>query len=97
MSEKAVEVLRKNQCTEKSNWREQAQWYTDNWDWLKHSLQIALQTRARMKELEWTQKELAEKMGCSQQYVSLILKGKENLTLETIAKLEKVLDFDLIP
>ncbi len=97
MSEKAVEVLRKNQCTERSKWREQAQWQTENWFWLKHSLRIALQTRTRMDELGWTQKELAEKMGCSQQYVSLILKGKENLTLETIAKLEKVLDFDLIP
>ena len=42
-----------------------------------------------------TQKELAERMGCSQQYVSLILKGKENLTLETIAKLETALDFEL--
>ena len=43
-----------------------------------------------------TQKELAERLGCSQQYISLILKGKENLTLETIAKLETVLDFELL-
>ena len=35
-------------------------------------------------------------MGCSQQYVSLILKGKENLTLETISKMEKVLGTELI-
>ena len=35
-------------------------------------------------------------MGCSQQYVSLILKGKENLTLETISKLERVLDYEIL-
>lgn len=35
-------------------------------------------------------------MGCSQQYVSLILQGKENLTLETISKLEKAIDMDIL-
>lgn len=43
-----------------------------------------------------TQKELADKLNCSQQYVSLLLKGAENLTLETIAKIEEALDFRLI-
>ena len=37
----------------------------------------------------------ASELGCTQQYVSLILKGKENLTLETIAKLESALQIDL--
>ena len=49
-----------------------------------------------MRTLNMTQKNLAERMGCSQQYVSLLLKGSENLTLETVAKLEKVLDFKLL-
>lgn len=93
---RAIDVLRANQSAENSKWREQAQWRTENWGWLKHSLHIALQTRDRMRALGLTQKELAERMGCSQQYVSLILKGKENLTLETISKIESVLDFDLI-
>ena len=35
-----------------------------------------------------TQKQLAERMDCSQQYVSKILKGCENLSLETMAKIE---------
>ena len=35
-----------------------------------------------------SQTELAHKMGCSQQYVSKILKGQENLSLETISKTE---------
>ena len=48
-----------------------------------------------MKELCLTQAGLAAKVGCTQQYVSLLLKGKENLTLETIAKLESALDIQL--
>ena len=94
---RAIDVLRANQSTNKSQWREQAKWYTDNWYWLRHSLWIAIQTRRQMTDLGLTQKELAERIGCSQQYVSLILKGKENLTLETISKLERALDFNVFP
>jgi transcriptional regulator with XRE-family HTH domain len=39
---------------------------------------------------------LAELLGCTQQHVSLMLKGTSNLTLETIAKLETALDFSII-
>ena len=35
-------------------------------------------------------------MGCSPQYISKILKGSENLTLETISRLEDCLDLDLL-
>ena len=38
-----------------------------------------------------TQKQLAERMNCSQQYVSKILKGCENLSLETVTKIELAL------
>ena len=93
---KAIDVLRAHQSGEESQWRNQAQWHVDNWGWLKHSTQIALRARSRMVSLGMTQKDLAEHMGCTQQYVSLILKGKENLTLETISKLESVLDYELI-
>lgn len=34
------------------------------------------------------QKQLAEKMNCSRQYISKVLKGRENLSLETLAKIE---------
>ena len=50
-----------------------------------------------MKELGLTQTQLAAQMGCSQQYVSKLLKGSENLTLETIAKLEEILDLGIFP
>ena len=48
-----------------------------------------------------TQKQLAERMDCSQQYISKILKGRENLSLETLAKIEcalgiTVMQLDLV-
>lgn len=43
-----------------------------------------------------TQSILAKRMGCSQQYVSNLLKGSSNMTLETISRIETALDIDLI-
>ena len=60
--------------------------------WLNHSQMIANTMSARMKELGMTQKMLAEKMNCAQQYISKILKGGENLSLEAISKIENALD-----
>lgn len=36
-------------------------------------------------------------MGCSQQYVSKVLKGQENLSLETISKIESCLGLQILP
>ena len=44
----------------------------------------------------YTQKALAERMNCTQQYVSKILKGKENMSLDTLSKLEDALGINLI-
>ena len=35
------------------------------------------------------------KMGCTQRYVSKILRGKENLSLETLCKIERALGIQL--
>ena len=43
-----------------------------------------------MKLLGLMQKALAERMNCTQQYISKILKGKENMSLDTLSKLENV-------
>ena len=50
----------------------------------------------RMEELEMNQKQLAEKMNCSRQYISKVLKGRENLSLETLAKIENALGISII-
>ncbi len=50
----------------------------------------------RMEALGLTQKAVAERMGCSQQYISRVLKGTENLSIETIAKIESALDLQIL-
>ena len=50
----------------------------------------------RMEELEMNQKQLAKKMNCSRQYISKVLKGRENLSLETLAKIENALGISII-
>jgi transcriptional regulator with XRE-family HTH domain len=49
-----------------------------------------------MDEQSVTQAEMARRMGCTQQYVSNLLKGSSNMTLETIARLENALNIDLV-
>jgi DNA-binding XRE family transcriptional regulator len=44
----------------------------------------------------WSQKDLAEHSGLKQPHISLIEKGKENLTVETLSKIARVLDIDKI-
>ena len=48
----------------------------------------------KMEEIGLNQRGLAERMGCSQQYVSKILKGRENLSIETICKIEDALQLE---
>ena len=71
-----------------SKWREEAEWIRENASWLRHSQQIAVKVLLKIKVLHLTQKALAERMNYTQQYVSKILKGKENLSLDTMTRLE---------
>ncbi len=64
--------------------------------WMLYSQMIAAIMAIRMEELCMTQKALAVKMHCSQQYVSKVLKGRENLSLETLCKIEKALDVRIL-
>ena len=65
-------------------------------DWVCHSQAIAATMSDRMEELGMTQRVLAEKMNCTQQYVSKVLKGRENLSLETLCKIEKALGIKIL-
>ncbi len=49
-----------------------------------------------MKQEQLTQSAMAERLGCTQQFVSKILKGTENLSLETLTKLEQAMGIQLI-
>ena len=93
---KAIEFLIENQSDTAGKWREEAEYRRRNARWLRYSAMISLQVRDRMSEIGMTQVVLAEKLGCTQQHVSMLLKGKSNMTIETIAKLEEALDIDII-
>ena len=92
----ALEILEAHQSGTGARWRENAQWRKDNDFWLTYARHITLQVLRSMDEQSITQAELARRMGCTQQYVSNLLKGCSNMTLETIARLEKALDLDLL-
>lgn len=62
----------------------------------RHSAMIALAIRRELRLKGITQQAFAEQLGVSAQYLGKILKGKENLTLETIGKIEGVLGRSLI-
>lgn len=64
--------------------------------WMCHSQAIAAIMSNRMGELGMTQRVLAEKMNCTQQYVSKVLKGRENLSLETLCKIENALGIKIL-
>lgn len=96
MKKKTQEFLEAHQSETPSKWREEAEWRRDNWLWLRHSQKIAVKVLLQMKQKGLTQKVLAERMNCTQQYVSKILKGKENMSLDTLSRLEDALGINLI-
>lgn len=91
-----IEFLKANEHKGTEDFVSKAQYLKDNWIWLRYSYAIAVKVRRRMTEMGITQKQLAESLGCSQQHISVLLNGKVNMTLETLAKLEKALRLDLI-
>ncbi|AEE50601.1 helix-turn-helix transcriptional regulator [Haliscomenobacter hydrossis] len=79
-----------------TTWLEDAKWRQANAEWLDLSAAIAIKILRYLREHKTTQKELADRLGFSPQYVNKIVKGSENLTLETICKIQKALGIIII-
>ena len=96
----ALNKIKNIASTEKSSWLDEAKERRQNKAWRKYSFQIAarilLEIRRQKPVNGMTQKLLAEKMGVAPQYINKVLKGRENLTLETISKFEEILNVSLI-
>ena len=88
--------LKQHSSATASKWRDNAQWRMANRGWLRYSQYIAMMMLDKMEELGLTQKAVAERMGCSQQYISRVLKGTENLSIETISKIESALGLQIL-
>lgn len=96
VSNEIISNLKEHQSSTPSKWRENAEWRVANKSWLRYSQHIAMLMLDRMEELDITQKQLSELMGCSQQYIFQVLKGQEKLSLETISKIETCLHIRIL-
>ena len=85
-----------DQSIKDDKWLAEAKERQDNEAWLNVSSAIALRILTWLRKNKMTQKELSQQLGYSPQYVNTIVKGSENLTLETIVKIEKILGIKLI-
>lgn len=91
-----IDKLKEHASTTPSKWREEAEFRRANKTWLRYSQHIALLMLDKMNMLGMNRKQLAEKMNCSPQYISKVLKGQENLSLETLSKIEIALGISII-
>lgn len=83
-ADRSKEVIRKSEELEK------------NRNWLRMSRMIALAIRYHLRKAEITQKTFADILGVSPAYVGKLLKGNENLTLETICRVQDVIGDNLV-
>lgn len=77
-------------------WLQEAKNRQLNKEWQSHSRKIASKILVTLREKGMKQNQLAKIIGVSAQQVNKIVKGRENLTLETIAKLESALEIKLL-
>lgn len=73
----------------KSNWLSEAKARKESRAWRELSFAISIKILRYLRINKITQKTLAESLEWSPQQLNKILKGKENLTLDTICKLQK--------
>jgi transcriptional regulator with XRE-family HTH domain len=85
-----------------TTWIKKAQWREDNKEWLDRSAKIAIKILSKLRnnrnegKSPSTQIELAELMGVKPQQVNSIVKGVENLQLQTISRIEMALGIQLV-
>ena len=76
--------------------KDRARFRKENREWLRMSQDIALNLHNYLCNTGISQRLFAEKMGVSPVYVGKLLKGGENLTLETISKIQKAMGKNII-
>ncbi|MBS7230931.1 helix-turn-helix transcriptional regulator [Flavobacterium psychroterrae] len=78
-----------------NSWKEDFQLQLEN-ELDDFYFELSVRIIERMDLLGWNQVVLAEKLGVSKQYVSKLLKSKQNLGLESIFKIQQILELKLI-
>lgn len=93
----AMSVDKKMPEYKKNSWLDKAKYRSTNRKWLDYSSQIARRILAVINsDQDLSQAQLAKKLNVTPQHISKIVKGQENLTLETIAKISDALGVELI-
>lgn len=83
-TDRSQEIIKKSEELEK------------NRNWLRMSRMIALAIRYYLRKAEITQKAFADMLEVSPAYVGKLLKGNENLTLETICRIQDAIGEDIV-
>ncbi|RTY76046.1 XRE family transcriptional regulator [Flavobacterium sp. LS1R10] len=91
-----LEKFAKLVSNEPSNFLAKLDHYKTNKKRLDQSAKVAVNVLEALKDKGWSQKDLAEKMNVSAQHVNKIVKGQENMTFETVDKLETALGIVLM-
>ncbi len=81
---------------EESKFKTKAKVWKDDLLWMEYSQQIALEILEVLDHRNITQKAFATQLDVSPQAVNKWLRGKENFTIETIAKIEQALGIRLL-
>ncbi|MBC7721515.1 MAG: helix-turn-helix transcriptional regulator [Pedobacter sp.] len=68
----------------------------DNRDMLRESQDMALKILTRLDELGWGQVDLAKEMEVAPQQITKILSGKTNFEIQTLLRLQNILDIPLL-
>lgn len=96
MSKQSVKDKIIKSAIKDTDWKDKVKWQLENQDWLDMSGRIALKILRYLRKNKITQKALAKQLDWSPQYLNKVLKGSENLTLETICKLQRATGLTLI-
>ena len=91
MRKKVQDFLESHRSSTPSTFVDDAKWREENAVWLRWSQSIALSIVDYMQENGLTRSDIAEKLGCSHQYVSKILSGSTNFSFKSIAEIESKL------
>lgn len=96
MKKKTLDFLKAHQSEEESTFVKEAEWRQENAKWLEWSQNVALGIIDFMQANGLSRSDVAEKLGCSPQYVSKILSGQTNFSFKSIAEMESRLGIPLM-
>ncbi len=91
-----IEKFKALVSSEKTNTIEKNRARIKNRAMLRESQNIAMKVLDKLDEIGWSQRKLAIEMGVSPQQITKIVKGQENLTLETQIKLQNILNIPIL-